>query len=227
MSSALLVSCPFCPCCCPLHQCLSAWKNFGGCSLLAARAAWPHSPQPHTPLLTLRPHTPNLSPGLPATQALAAAALLCPCASLEAAAGGSRQRSLQYQPLPVATPQPIPLNGAPLALAVSTGVQYFSVQVPLPFTGLHVPMATAYGNCNLYASVQPPAAAWVQPTANASDYGSASLLASEVVDVYPTDAAVTRNCVLSYTGSSCTLVIAAACSVANSQIWLSAYTDGA
>jgi hypothetical protein len=88
-------------------------------------------------------------------------------------------------------------------------------------------MATAYGNCNLYASVQPPAAAWVQPTANASDYGSASLLASEVVDVYPTDAAVRRNCVLSYTGSSCTLVIAAACSVANSQIWLSAYTDGA
>ena len=167
---------------------------------------------------------------MPRQALLTAAALLC-AASAQAPA---RARALQppLQPPAAPTPQPLPLGAAPSQFQMSSGaagygVAYYSLTVPLPFTGLHVPLATGYGNCNLYASVQAPGAPWAAPGPNASDYASSSMLAAELIDVYPTDAPVARSCVRSYAGSTCTFVIAVACSAAASQYWLHAYVDGA
>ena len=128
-------------------------------------------------------------------------------------------------------PQPIVLGSTPAFYSLfSGGTAFYSVAVPLPFSGLHIVMSTAVGNSNLYVSVQPPTGPWAQPQANASDYFSASMLAAEMVDIYPTDPAVVRNCArTSYQGTTCTFVIAVTCdaSVAASNVWLSAYVDGA
>ena len=108
---------------------------------------------------------------------------------------------------------------SPYVDSVSSGVtKFYYVDVPMPFTGLHIEAVSMYGNAAIFVNVAGqngvgavPSTSY--PSATSATYFSSTFagaaIGTDAVDIYPTDAAVRNVCVRGTRVSSvCTFMIA-------------------
>lgn len=122
----------------------------------------------------------------------------------------------------------LPLTiGSPLSSTVTAGsLKNFTVDVPLPFSVLHLTLSPAYGNSNLYVSTAAAAATSNPAAPGTAQYSSATGIGADSVDIYVTDAAVVKSCLrTTRRGSVCKFVIGVS-GVVDSGFVLAASVDG-
>ena len=154
--------------------------------------------------------------------------LLVACSASAPPAARPRRRALQVAP-PAAPAGSLALllGGVPAQASLNgTGAsQLFFLDVPTPFSSLHIVLAPLYGEASLFVSLAASVAA-APPVAGLAQYSAAFSIGTDIVDVSASDAAVQQACARLSRLSSCRFVLNAVAVSASASFVLSATVDG-
>jgi hypothetical protein len=172
---------------------------------------------------------------LPRLLACAAAAASASASASSASAASAaapqlrRARALQAAPPPAppAGSLPLVLGGAPATgtLNGSGASQAYFLDVPTPFSSLHIVLAPQYGETSLYVSLAASLAS-APPVAGLAQYSAAFSIGTDIVDVSVSDAAVQQACGRLSRLSGCRFIVNAVGVTVGAGFVISATVDG-